>query len=195
MSDSAKELPRQELLLKMLNMTTSDNDGVALVALRKANALLASAGWSWESLLRAKITVVADPFATLATPTAQASRKDGLHSSRRSAPPPSPSPASPRPQWGHSNPPPLRRTTSPSPQLLQPDDIPNRYGGGCYCCGNYVSAGDGRLFKPSLFHPNAPSKLSPVCLSCNGSGAYVGMLPIRKRTASFAGGHPTLNDL
>lgn len=62
------ELPKQELLVKLLGMTTSSNDGEALVAMRKANALLASAGWDWAKLIAGKIRVVADPFATAATP-------------------------------------------------------------------------------------------------------------------------------
>lgn len=63
-------LPKEQLLLKMLKMTTSDNDGQALVAIRKANQLLDAAGWSWDKLIAGKIKVVANPFSNLATPNA-----------------------------------------------------------------------------------------------------------------------------
>ena len=62
------DLPKHELLLKLLKMTTSSNDAEALVALRKANQLLASAGWDWDRLLAGKITVVGDPFGNLQRP-------------------------------------------------------------------------------------------------------------------------------
>lgn len=40
-----------ELLLKLMRMTTSDNDGEALVAIRKANAMLAAEKKDWEDLI------------------------------------------------------------------------------------------------------------------------------------------------
>jgi hypothetical protein len=58
----AEELPKQELLIKLLKMTTSDNDGESLTALRKANEFLKTAGWDWEKLVRGRITVIADPL-------------------------------------------------------------------------------------------------------------------------------------
>lgn len=64
----AEELPRQELLIKLLGMTGSSSDGEALVAIRKANALLQTAGWTWERLIHGKIRVIADPFVNLKTP-------------------------------------------------------------------------------------------------------------------------------
>lgn len=41
-----------ELLLKLLRMTTSQHDGEALVAIRKANAMLAAEKKDWEDLLK-----------------------------------------------------------------------------------------------------------------------------------------------
>lgn len=66
------------LLTKLLNMTTSDNDGVALVAIRKANAQLGKLGWTWEKLLSGKVTIIEDPFKGVDIP-----RK-----SHRASPPP-----------------------------------------------------------------------------------------------------------
>lgn len=44
-----------DLFLKLMMMTTSDVDGEALVALRKANAMLAEQNMNWEELLKAKV--------------------------------------------------------------------------------------------------------------------------------------------
>lgn len=41
-----------ELLVKMMNLTTSENDHEALVALRKANALIKKFSKTWETLIR-----------------------------------------------------------------------------------------------------------------------------------------------
>lgn len=66
------DIPKHELLLKLLKMTASDNDGEALTAIRKATALLAFAGWDWDRLLAGKITIVGDPFGNLQRPAPQA---------------------------------------------------------------------------------------------------------------------------
>jgi hypothetical protein len=77
-----------DIFIKMLGMTTSDNDGQALVAIRKANQYLSEKLRSdWEAFVRGKIKVEADPFAAApvvapkgttmnmgATPTASAPR-------------------------------------------------------------------------------------------------------------------------
>lgn len=67
MSDGKTSL-NLELLIKLLKLTTSSNDGEALMASRKANEVLAKFGGDWEALLRGKVTVIADPFAAAAPP-------------------------------------------------------------------------------------------------------------------------------
>lgn len=42
-----------QMLVKLLMMTTSSSDGEALTAIRKANAMLASANVNWEEFLEA----------------------------------------------------------------------------------------------------------------------------------------------
>lgn len=64
----SEQIQKHLLLVKLLKMTTSSNDGEALVAVRKANQLLAEAGWDWDRVMAGKITVVGDPFAGLARP-------------------------------------------------------------------------------------------------------------------------------
>jgi hypothetical protein len=46
-----------EKFIKLMMMTTSDHDHEALVALRKANAMLDSVDRNWEELLRGKVTM------------------------------------------------------------------------------------------------------------------------------------------
>lgn len=62
--------PDLGLLIKMLKMTTSDTDTMALVAIRKANKELEKFGGDWEALLRGKVkvTIVSDPFANNSIP-------------------------------------------------------------------------------------------------------------------------------
>lgn len=85
-----EELPKHELLLKLLKMTASSNDAEALVAIRKANQLLATASWDWERLLAGKITVVGDPFGNMQRP--QASQSTGIPREAPRAPSPRPAP-------------------------------------------------------------------------------------------------------
>ena len=66
--DIDNTLPKQDLLLKILRMTTSDNDNVALNAVRRANEFLSKNGWDWDKLVNAKIRIAADPFSNLQTP-------------------------------------------------------------------------------------------------------------------------------
>lgn len=51
-----------DMLIKLLGMTSVDNDNQSLLATRKANQLVREAFGDWESLLRGKITIIADPF-------------------------------------------------------------------------------------------------------------------------------------
>lgn len=96
-------------LIKMMGMTTSDNDGQALVALRAANALLKKLNTDWDAVLRGKISIIADPFGDI--PVVQ------------QAPKPPPEPPRPTPQqtpgpWSKPAPNPFRRTqgSAASPQ-------------------------------------------------------------------------------
>src|SRR6516165_7239708 len=105
MSESLDDdkLPKQDLLLKILRMTTSDNDNVALNALRRANEFLSKNGWDWDKLINAKIRIAADPFSNLETP-------QSYNGSRHhTAPTPPPHPQAPTPQ------PPPRPRPAPQP--------------------------------------------------------------------------------
>lgn len=97
-SQSEKELT---LLLKLLGMTGSDNDAEALGFIRKANEHLARMGWTWDTLLRGKVTVLADPFA--AAPQVAPLRPDYQRPSTSWAPP---QPAAPQPSYATYSPPP-----------------------------------------------------------------------------------------
>jgi len=46
-----------EIFIKLMGMTTSRFDGEALVALRKANAMLMGANLTWQELLAGKVRV------------------------------------------------------------------------------------------------------------------------------------------
>lgn len=60
-----------EKLIKMLNMTTSSMDQEALTAMRMVNQHLKDNKWTWDEILRGKITVAADPFMTAPIPAAR----------------------------------------------------------------------------------------------------------------------------
>jgi hypothetical protein len=85
-----QELPKHELLLKLLKMTASSNDAEALAAIRKANQLLAIASWDWDRLLAGKITVVGDPFGNLHRPQASQSTEMPREAPRAPSPRPAP---------------------------------------------------------------------------------------------------------
>lgn len=82
-----EEFNKLDLLIKMIRMTETDNDGTALVAIRKANKLLAENGWDWERLLRGKVRIVADPFASGPQVRTEPARPATM---RQSPPPPPP---------------------------------------------------------------------------------------------------------
>jgi len=197
------ELPKQELLLKCLKMTTSDNDGEALAAMRRANALLVSAGWTWDKLIAAKIVVVGDPFASIAVPKNDTSDRGPMPftppSPRRTpAPPPRPTPPPPSP-W-YSPPDPLddavnriarqraadalraaQAARQAPPKAASPySSSKNNYAGWCWCCGNKVDIADGAIIKPSRWNPRAPSTKpngnelwAIICTPCNNTRAFV----------------------
>lgn len=75
--------------IKLMGMTTADS-GEAINAIRMANRMLRSAGWTWEQLLRGKITIVNDPFGSIPDIAKPAP-----------APPPRPAPPSPPPPQRH----------------------------------------------------------------------------------------------
>lgn len=80
-----------DLLIKLLNMTRSTTpDGEALAAMRKANLQLEKLGptATWETLLRGKITILADPFSgpDNLPPMSKSPADSGFHSTP--APPP-----------------------------------------------------------------------------------------------------------
>jgi hypothetical protein len=107
----SEDLSKLDLLIKIMGMTTSDNDNTALVAVRKAQALLKAEGWDWERLLRAKIKVVEDPFNRV-SPTSPAA-KPAQYTKPYPPPPPKVRDAWGRPQ-GHPQygKPPAPKTTT-----------------------------------------------------------------------------------
>jgi hypothetical protein len=173
----SEDLPKQELLIKLLKMTTSPNEGEALIAMRKANALLTSAGWDWDKLIQGKIKVIEDPFKSVGEPY-------NPGAGNRTAPPPpsrtpqAPPPAAPqpppRPQYTPPSPP---RQPPPPPKPFEPyshqttNGQTNIYPGNCWACGHSVDARAGKLFIPSQFVSGISAKLVGVkkiiCDSCD----------------------------
>lgn len=144
-------LPKHVLLVKLLKMTSSPNDGEALTAVRKANELLASAGWDWDRLMSGKIVVVEDPFGAIGTPKSSG-RRDYTQGTAP-APPTVPNPPPQRPA--------PKTTTWPLGRL------PNKFAAHCYCCGVEVFAGHGFIFKASDHSNNSASGWSVACVACN----------------------------
>jgi hypothetical protein len=64
----SEELPNLGLLIKLMKLTSSSNDSEALLAVRKANEQLVKFGGDWEKLLLGKVTVIGDPFESVAAP-------------------------------------------------------------------------------------------------------------------------------
>lgn len=86
-----EELPKQELLLKLLGLTASANDAEALSAIRKANEFLNRAGWTWEMLIHSKIKIIPSPFIGVGDP------RTDRHAEPAEAPPFTPRPPKMRP--------------------------------------------------------------------------------------------------
>jgi len=123
------DIPKLDLLIKLMGLTGSVHDGEALSALRKANATLAAIGKTWEDLLRARITIVADPFTSI--PQATSSRfteSTPTTSTSRAYAPPKPPP--------------------PPPPWKAPPPIQNKYGGKCSKCNNWVDPLAGEAYQP-----------------------------------------------
>ena len=194
------EIPKQDLLTKLLKMTSSSNDGEVLVAIRKANALLQSAGWDWDKLIQGKIKVIADPFANTVAPTNPAG--NGVRHApappaapRRAPPPPPPGPGRPiHPQPRPTAPPP------PPPKPFEPysarstQGMTNIYPGACWCCGADVDKGAGKLFVAQQFNSRVKdNKKKVICTACDGNRyANVGDRPAPRQ---YYTGTSSLNDL
>jgi hypothetical protein len=83
---ATEELPNLVLLIKLMKLTASSNDSEALLAVRKANEQLVKFGGDWERLLKGKVTIIGDPFESVAAPTQRG------HTPPPSAPPRTPPP-------------------------------------------------------------------------------------------------------
>lgn len=134
-----------DLLIKVLGMTTSSADGEALSAVRRANSMLKSAAISWETLLRGKVTVVADPFANIPTPSAPQPTNNYKP----------PAPARPQtPQWSKS-------PSPPRPARATQFTVK------CFFCLTLVPSGAGvmRYVPPCGPEPTGANKV--FCIDCN----------------------------
>ena len=191
------QLPRQELLIKILNMTTSDNDNTALVAIRRANEFLGKNNWTWDKLINAKIKIVEDPFKNINIP--QERRTTHSRPAPPPPPPPRPAPRQPAPNVHAS------QTWTPPPKPQQPPKPraplgtrSNLYGGHCWCCGDPVDAKAGWLFDPSDHNQNASNqgKLKIVCHTCNtAANPFIGTAPATRRRTVQGGAAPSLGDI
>jgi hypothetical protein len=113
----AEELPNLGLLIKLMKLTSSSNDSEALLAVRKANEQLVKFGGDWEKLLLGKVTVIGDPFESVAPP------KQQPRYTNAAPPPPTPRTPPPRPQAPPSWNPPPRRPAKVRPSKLTLADI------------------------------------------------------------------------
>lgn len=96
-----EDLNKLDLFIKVMKMTTAE-DGPALIAIRKANKMLADEGWDWDKLLRGKVKVIQDPFSNGSRTSAPA---PAPKAAPRSAPPPPPQPTpAPNPFGGMGKP-------------------------------------------------------------------------------------------
>lgn len=202
MATENDKIPKQDLLAKLLKMTSSSNDGEALTAIRKANDLLRSVGWDWDKLLQGKIKVAADPFANLQqpynpghnappprAPTRQPDWAQPAAPQARPAPPPRPKPAPP--------PPPPQAAPFEPYSHRSTNGQTNAFPGNCYCCGYSVSARDGKLFVPSQFNTRAPSSKKVICDKCDQNrNCYIDARPApQPKTQPFTGPAPSASDL
>ncbi len=112
------ELPKQDLLLKLLGMTTSASDNEALMAIRRANEFLARAGWTWEMLIREKIKIIENPFNGINDPTRRPKNEQQPTTPPKTTPPKPPTPPRP-PQdtWHFDNGAATQQAQKPRPQM------------------------------------------------------------------------------
>ena len=134
-----------ELLIKLMKMTDAE-DNIALIAIRKANGHLSKLGADWESLLRGKVRVIADPFANINIPAS------AMNPNRNQEYCPSAVPLRPKSKPQHmppNRPGPNRSTVRPKPGAppfttdVCEKTIVNKHDGTCTMCKNRVLAGDG----------------------------------------------------
>lgn len=193
------------LLVKLLKMTTSSNDGEAITAMRKANEQASKFG-GWERILLGQITIVEDPFEKIATPESY-----GGGFSRGMNAPPKPKPSDfDRNRQGHPaspaapTPPPPRAahpsgfTATPQSPSSRPSRAgswsqtpiglsvrSNKFSGSCFCCGTFVNSHDGGIFKPHDHNPSATTDWKIICSKCNAIGSStVPSRPAKRQRAS-----------
>ena len=139
------EIPKLDLLIKLMGKTTSDNDSEALLFLRKANEQVRAAGWTWETLLRGKVTIIADPFRS--TPLPERATNNGWSTvpsrpapPRRPAPPQNPLDAVFAAAAGNAA----------QAYNSRPTSRTNQYSGNCWNCGKFVGANAGTIRRDTL---------------------------------------------
>jgi hypothetical protein len=154
MTSPPPDLDKQplELLIKIMRMTEAE-DNIALTAIRRANSHLKKMGTDWEALLRGKVKIIADPFASINIPAS--AMNPNRNQDYTPAPPRRPAPqAPPRPQPRPAapSPRPQPRPASPLRQALADPGpgngtleriIVNKFDGTCIKCQNKVLAGHG----------------------------------------------------
>lgn len=166
------DLPKQELLIKLMGMTGSASDGEALNAMRLANKLVKDAGWTWERILQGKIKVVENPFIG-ANPFAD----------RGQVVKPAQAPVQPTPTYRPAPPPPPTHKAHYASASSPLGSHRNKFAEFCYCCGNDTPVGKGYIFDPWTYVPTAVSKWRVTCESCNTHGIvrHYPAAPIRNR--------------
>lgn len=142
-----------DTLIKVLLMTTSDNNSEALAAIRRANVMLRNASTDWEKLLRGKVTVVADPFADIAPPDTATRFSTSRPSVPQKPEPYEPPTYSTRPQATQP------KAPNYSPQAARRNNT-NAFAGHCFNCNTYVNSGYGAL-------RDIQGKTSVFCEDCN----------------------------
>src|SRR5262245_7003176 len=153
-----------DLLIKLLGQTQSDNENIAIMAMRKANEQVTKFKTTWEDLLTGRVTVVADPFS------------GGSPIIDRAKAPPPPSGGMARGNPASAPPPPPRQATTP--QKPQPISY-------CHDCGLSLHVGQAHVYQGHdyCYHchkkattapdPNAggaqfkPNKHPANCYKCN----------------------------
>lgn len=179
MTEASSDLPNLGLLIKLLKMTTSANDAEALMAMRKANEQLAKFGGDWESLLRGKVTIIAEPFAEVPLPARNSDF--GV---------PSNAPTTPK-RHTPTRPDPLQAAFNSAAWASQPTTAPrpahtttplaNKFAGNCWNCGAFVGIGKGFIRR----EPETKNKWEVFCPS-HARGLVNSKRASRRQAASAA---------